>query len=110
MIVFNRIGALAPFSRRLRRLLRGLHEKEARLVVRRTGIWVGFGRRGEWKGGSWDRGMKRERGVRRFFVYPLMIKTLSQSCRQPDLVSFSFAESGGCCESWLSLRTQRELI
>lgn len=27
MIVFNRIGALAPFPCRLRRFLRGLHEK-----------------------------------------------------------------------------------
>jgi len=46
---------------------------------------------GSWKG----RGMVGERdGERGVFVliYPLMIKTLSQSCRQPDCgVPFSFA-------------------
>jgi hypothetical protein len=46
----------------------------------------------------------KERGVRQFF--PLMIKTISQSCRQPASVLPSLAGYA----VWLSLRTQRELI
>ena len=81
----------------------------ARLGVREAGF-DGIEREGERKG---ERDGGGERGVR-LVSHPLMIKTLSQSCRQPDLEClFLFPLWGGgrgCCWSWLSLRTQRELI
>ena len=66
---------------------------QARLGIREAefdGIWKGRGEEGgrEGVGG---------RGVR-LVSHPLMIKTLSQSCRQPDccvLFLFSFGGKGG---------------
>jgi len=65
----------------------------ARLGVREAGF-DGIEREGERKG---ERDGGGERGVR-LVSHPLMIKTLSQSCRQPDccvLFLFSFGGKGG---------------
>jgi hypothetical protein len=75
------------FPRRLCRLLRGLHWKKLRGWLFRE---AGFGWDLEGDGEGWGgRAGWRERGVR-LVSYPLMIKTLSQSCRQPDLAVFFF--------------------